>query len=106
MTPSDDPRRRSRRAGSALALAAALALAVAPRAAGAVSAGEVADVAFDVVVLRPLNATAVVLGAVFFVGSAPFVAPFEGREGVETAWDIFVYAPWEYAVLRDLGEFS
>ena len=86
----------------ALLLAVALSLAAAPRAADAASASEVADAAFDVVVLRPLNATGVVMGAVFFLVSVPFVAPFQG---IDTAWDIFVYAPWEYTVLRDLGEF-
>ena len=60
------------------------------------------DGAFDVVVLRPLSAVALVVGSVFFVASAPLVAPFEG---VRPAWNTFVYAPYEYTVVRGLGDF-
>ena len=60
------------------------------------------SVAFDLVVLRPLNAAALVLGGVFFCASAPFVWP---SEGLSTAYDVFIYAPYEYTVVRPLGEF-
>jgi hypothetical protein len=33
------------------------------------------------------------------------VAPFGGREGIATAWDVFIAAPYEYTVVRDLGDF-
>ena len=42
------------------------------------------------------------LGAVFFCASAPFVWP---SDGLQTAYDVFVYAPYEYTILRPLGEF-
>lgn len=58
--------------------------------------------AFDLIVLRPLNAAALAVGTMFFVASVPFVAPFEG---IRPAWSSFVYAPYEYTVLRPLGEF-
>lgn len=65
-------------------------------------AGKAGEEAFDLVVLRPLSATALIAGSAFFIASAPFVAPFEG---VRPAWSTFVYAPYEYTVLRDLGDF-
>ena len=98
--------RRARRPIRAPALVLATAglaasLAAAPPAA-AVSVSEVADIAFDVAVLRPLNATSLVLGGVFFAVSGPLVAPFVGLDG---AWDAFVIAPYEYTIERELGEF-
>lgn len=92
---------RARRASLLLALSLGLSLAGAAPA-QAVSFTEVRDAAFDVVVLRPLNTAAVVLGSVFFVASVPFVAPFVG---VRSAWDVYVYAPYEYAFERELGDF-
>jgi hypothetical protein len=99
---------RSRRARS-IAASLALALFAAPSAVGAATWSEIGDdaakngaVAFDLIVLRPLNAAALALGTVFFAVSAPFVYPFEG---IDTAWDVFVYAPYEYTVVRDLGDF-
>ena len=65
-------------------------------------AGHNVDVAFDLVVLRPLNAAALALGAVFFCVSAPFVW-YSG--GIPTAFDVFVNAPYEYTIVRPLGEF-
>jgi hypothetical protein len=65
--------------------------------------------AFDVMILRPLSAAALVAGSVFFVASLPLVTPYEGvrgsLEGVRGSWSAFVYAPYEYTVLRDLGDF-
>jgi hypothetical protein len=61
-----------------------------------------AEIAYDVTILRPLNAAATVLGVGFFVASAPLVAPFEG---LGSSWEVFVYAPYEYTVMRGLGDF-
>jgi len=95
-------RRGARRSAAVLLLAIAMSLAGAPRPAEAATTVEVLAAAYDVTILRPLNACAVVLGSVFFVASAPFVAPFMG---VRTARDVFVYAPYEYTVERDIGDF-
>ena len=63
-----------------------------------------ADVAvvFDLVVLRPLNLGATVVGAVYYGLSVPLLYP---HEGLDTAFDIFVYAPYEYTFHRELGDF-
>jgi len=90
------------RRGAALALFA-LAVGALPAApAAAVDYGEIGDKTFDVLVLRPLNAAAVLVGAGFFAISAPLVAP-SGE--LATAFDVFVYAPYEYAFERPLGDF-
>lgn len=60
------------------------------------------EAAFDVLILRPLSGAALLAGSVFFVASVPFVAPFEG---LRPAWNTYVYAPYEYTVLRDIGDF-
>jgi hypothetical protein len=60
------------------------------------------EATFDVLVLRPMSAVALVVGSVFFVASVPLVLPFEG---VQPSWSTFVYAPYEYTVLRSLGDF-
>ena len=57
--------------------------------------------ALDVVVLRPLGTLSTLGGLVFFVGSAPLVAP-TGR--LETTWDIFVFNSYDYTFLRPIGE--
>ena len=74
-------------------------------------AGRFGEAAFDVIVLRPLSAVALAAGSVFFVASAPVSTP-DGWirtgsfvEGVRPAWSTFVYAPYEYTVLRGIGEF-
>jgi hypothetical protein len=74
-------------------------------------AGHNAEVAFDLMILRPLNAVALALGAVFFCASAPFVSlPTDGfsswpPDRLSTAYQVFVDAPYEYTVRRPLGEF-
>ena len=93
-------RRLRRRVAGALC-AAALLLAVAPPAQAA-SVGEVGQVTFDLVILRPLNAMAVVVGMGFFAISAPLVLP---SGDVSTPFEVFVYAPYEYAFERPLGDF-
>jgi len=69
------------------------------------------EATFDILILRPLSVTALVAGSAFFVASAPFSTP-DGwirtgsfREGIRPAWSTFVYAPFEYTILRDLGDF-
>ena len=68
--------------------------------------------AFDVVILRPLSAAALVAGSAFFVASVPLVWPFEGgwhsafsSENVRPSYNTFIYGPYEYVVLRDIGDF-
>ena len=73
-------------------------------------AARLSEATFDVVVLRPLSAVALVVGSMFFVVSAPLVAPagiWSGGplEGLRPSWSTFVYAPYEYTVVRDLGDF-
>jgi hypothetical protein len=60
--------------------------------------------AFDVVVVRPLAATAVPIGAAFFVPAALLSAP-GGRDSVEQAFNLFVGGPVRYVFTRPLGEF-
>ena len=57
--------------------------------------------ALDAVILRPLGAVTTVGGFVFFLASVPFVAP-SGHIG--TAWDVFVYGPYDDTFVRPLGE--
>jgi hypothetical protein len=66
------------------------------------AADGVAAPVFDLIVLRPLGAAAMVVGVPFFVASAPFVGP---TGGLPRAFDVFVYAPVDYTLLRPLGEF-
>ena len=96
-----------RRAAALLAMVClAIPLARPAQAAGTMEAvGDGLAIAYDVVLLRPLNAVALVLGAGFFAVSAPLVAPFGGRDGIATSWDVFIAAPYEYTVVRDLGDF-
>ena len=91
--------RREKRRGLLAALALGFALAASP--ASAASAGEVFTGVVDVVWVRPLNLAALAVGTAFFAISVPLVAPFEG---VGTAWDVFVYAPYEYTFLRPIGD--
>jgi len=119
LAPCEDREMRSsRRLQWALALlVAALAAPVArpsPAAASLEETGKAAqraaDSAFDLVLLRPLSTAALVVGSTFFVVSAPFVAPMgfvrhgASLEGLRPAFSTFVYAPYEYAIKRDLGD--
>lgn len=102
--------RRGRvRVGSRLILAAAMTLmlssapaAHAQQQAGGCQAGDVAAGAFDLVVLRPLGAVALATGIVFFVASAPFVAP---AGNLSETRDLFISAPFKYTFQRPLGDF-
>ena len=100
-------RRRSRWTG-ALLIAAWLAFVVQADSAQASGLSRTAklasrftDATFDIVVLRPLSMVALVVGSAFFVASVPLVAPFEG---VRPAWSTFVYAPYEYTIVRKIGD--
>jgi hypothetical protein len=103
--PGAQPRRRLRSLLPVLALVVSLAAGARP--AEAVTVTDVAAAAFDVTILRPLHVAALGLGSVFFVVSVPFVAPFHGADfqGVRSAWEVFVYAPYEYTFERKLGDF-
>jgi hypothetical protein len=63
-------------------------------------AGQIALTAADAVLIRPLYATRVGVGFVFFLFAAPLSAP-GGRVG--EAWEHLVVGPWE-DLTRPLGE--
>ena len=73
------------------------------------AATRVGQQVFDLAWLRPLSAVALATGSVFFVATVPIVAPYDAVrgsfDGVRGAWSTFVYAPYEYTVLRGIGEF-
>ena len=58
----------------------------------------------DAVLVRPLAAIRVVMGAMFFLPASLLSSP-SGREGFDGAYDIFLAEPIEYAFRRELGEF-
>lgn len=60
--------------------------------------------AFDVVVLRPLELAAALVGAGLFPAVALVSAP-GGRDAVEEAWEVFVLVPAKRVFRRPLGEF-
>jgi hypothetical protein len=62
---------------------------------------QVGATTLDVAMLRPLGVLSTVAGFVFFLASAPFVAP---SERLETTWDIFVFGSYDYTFVRPVGE--
>jgi hypothetical protein len=60
--------------------------------------------AFDVVVVRPLAATALPIGCALFVPAALLTAP-NGMDSVKEAAEFFVIGPARYVFTRPLGEF-
>jgi len=68
---------------------------------------------FDVCILRTTGVLQTGVGAIFFlptalvtgVTPAMFGRPEEGKANVDEAWDVFVYDPYERAILRPLGAF-
>jgi hypothetical protein len=60
--------------------------------------------AFDVLVVRPLAATALPVGVALFVPAALLSAP-GGKDSVGQALDFFVMTPARYVFTRPLGEF-
>ena len=78
-----------------------------PVAAGAsttATAKRVGNVAFDVMVLRPVEGGAAAVGAALFLPVAFISAP-GGRHALETAWEQFVLTPWSQFYERPLGDF-
>ena len=59
---------------------------------------------FDAVLVRPIAAARVVVGAMFFL-PATFISAPSGREGFDGAYDVFLAEPIEFAFRRELGEF-
>jgi hypothetical protein len=65
---------------------------------------EVTAKALDALIVRPLATIRVIVGAALMVPSTILSAP-SGREGIETAYDVLLVAPMEYAFKRELGSF-
>jgi hypothetical protein len=63
-----------------------------------------ANVAVDLLVLRPFAAVTLGAGAVLFVPAALLTAP-NGSESIKDAYQRFVREPGEYLISRPLGEF-
>jgi len=63
-----------------------------------------ADIAFDIVVLRPVGVANSAVGAVLFVPAALLTSP-GGRDLIDEAWERFVRGPVEFTYQRPLGEF-
>ncbi|MDE0884161.1 MAG: hypothetical protein OSB70_01370 [Myxococcota bacterium] len=66
---------------------------------------EVVDKAFDVIVLRPLDAAALACGTVLMV-PAGILGAIGGGEAVSDAWDLLVVSSWEALVDRPLGRWD
>ena len=88
-----------------IVLAAGFVMAVAAAPVYSASADEAAafDKAFDVLILRPLDAAAVVAGVGLMIPASVF-GLMGGMEVVEDSWDILVLTNWESLVDRPLGE--
>jgi hypothetical protein len=69
----------------------------------------VGEDAFDLIVLRTTGMLAVSMGAVFFAATVPFVTPYHAfrgtTDGIRSSYDVFIYPPYEYTFLRELGDF-
>jgi hypothetical protein len=63
----------------------------------------VADVTIDVLIIRPLSAVTLAVGAVLFVPAVILTAP-NGTESMADAYERFVNEPGEYLWARPLGE--
>jgi len=61
-----------------------------------------ADRTFDAIVLRPLGAMGVVLGAALMIPAALFTAP-GGEESLDNAYDVFVRTPLDDLINAPLG---
>jgi hypothetical protein len=57
--------------------------------------------AVDAVIVRPLGAVAVAVGAAFFAISVPLVA---ASGGIRESFEFFVMGPVEYTFVRPLGD--
>jgi hypothetical protein len=65
---------------------------------------DIAASTLDVVIIRPLAAAKVVVGAALLIPAAIFSSPM-GREGFQGAYEVLVAVPAEYAFDRKVGEF-
>ena len=63
-----------------------------------------ADVAFDLVIIRPFAGITAAAGAILFVPAAILTAP-NGKDSIKEAYERFVREPGEYFISRPLGEF-
>lgn len=63
------------------------------------------DQGFDIVVLRPLSAIVLVMGAALLVPAA-ILSAAGGSEGLDNAYDILVKTPWQDLADRPLGEWG
>lgn len=68
-------------------------------------ADEITGVGLDALLVRPLAAARVVVGAAFLVPAAILSSP-GGRDAIEGAYEIFLREPAEYAFGRKLGDFD
>jgi len=87
----------------ATAASLALQLVLSFPAAGSTAAELGAD-AFDVVLLRPIQGVATVVGFGLFLPAAVMASP-GGGSSIEAAWDHFVGEPAAQVIDRPLGEF-
>ncbi len=96
--------RAMRRNWIGLAIAALLFAQAAPVAAEPAELGwaDAPAVAFDVALVRPLSAVAMVAGIPFYLVTAPFAAMAGDATG---GWQVFVKAPADYAFRRELARF-
>ncbi len=58
----------------------------------------------DALVIRPLGAARVVIGAVFLVPASLFSSP-GGLDSLRAAYEVLLEEPIEYAFMRELGDF-
>lgn len=80
-----------------------------PGAAGAQSAepsttSKVVAGTFDVLLLRPLQTVATLIGFGFFVPAAVMTSP-GGMDSISDAWEVFVVPSGRDAFLRPIGDF-
>jgi hypothetical protein len=61
-------------------------------------------IGLDVLIVRPLGAIAVVVGAAFFLPVALVTSP-NGKDAIGHAWETFVVVPSDSTFNRPLGEF-
>jgi hypothetical protein len=60
------------------------------------------DRTFDAIVLRPLGAVTLLMGAGLFIPAALLGAP-GGSESIDNGYDVFILTPWENLVDAPLG---
>ena len=58
---------------------------------------------FDLVILRPFNLGATIVGGAFFIPAALLASP-SGAEGIQAAWEHFVAPSLERTFMTPLGE--